>query len=167
MLFNTHVNLKSNGSFNLPNNRNISRNGFTLIELMIVVAVIGVLSSIAIPQYQNYIKKSQLGAAMATVAALKINVEDYIATKGEFPTLSSSQTSSDLGASASSLGDIETKAATNDPLSGQLILTMSDNTQFNKKKIALNRDNAGSWTCITDVAEALVIPKQCTTDTVL
>ncbi|MDB1123034.1 pilin [Vibrio algarum] len=146
---------------------NLRSNGFTLIELMIVVAVIGVLSSIAIPQYQNYVKKSQLGAAMATLSALKINVEDYIVTEGKFPTLSTSEVKPILGATTSPLGTIETKAITSNPLSGQLILTMDTNTLFNMKKIALNRDSAGAWTCLTDIATNTIIPKYCSTKTIL
>ncbi|WP_318463755.1 pilin [Photobacterium leiognathi] len=64
------------------------QNGFTLIELMIVVAVIGVLSAIAIPQYQEYVKKSAVGTALASVSAYKTNIEDDIATTGYFPAVS-------------------------------------------------------------------------------
>ncbi|MGL5763279.1 MAG: pilin [Plesiomonas shigelloides] len=72
--------------------------GFTLIELMIVVAVIGVLAAIAIPQYQNYVAKAELGSALSTVSSLKTNVEDYIATKGSFPDgTTAGQTITDLG----------------------------------------------------------------------
>lgn len=49
--------------------------GFTLIELMIVVAIIGILAAIAIPQYQNYIAKSQVSRAMAEAGAIKTAVE--------------------------------------------------------------------------------------------
>ncbi|MEF1170892.1 pilin [Vibrio sinaloensis] len=76
--------------------------GFTLIELMIVVAVIGVLAAIAIPQYQKYVEKGALGSALATATALKTNYEDYLAISGAAPT-----TSSAIGASRFSLGDIE------------------------------------------------------------
>ncbi|MGL6001272.1 MAG: pilin [Plesiomonas sp.] len=65
---------------------NKMKQGFTLIELMIVVAVIGVLAAIAIPQYQNYVAKAEIGAALSTVASMKTNAEDYIASKGSFPT---------------------------------------------------------------------------------
>ncbi|MCD9548260.1 prepilin-type N-terminal cleavage/methylation domain-containing protein [Photobacterium carnosum] len=51
--------------------------GFTLIELMIVVAIIGVLSAIAIPAYKNYVAKSAVTSAMATAKALITNAELY------------------------------------------------------------------------------------------
>ena len=56
--------------------------GFTLIELMIVVAIIGVLSAIAIPAYKNYVTKSEVASAMSTMKALITPFEAHLQEKG-------------------------------------------------------------------------------------
>src|SRR5690554_4513016 len=50
--------------------------GFTLIELMIVVAIIGILAAVAIPQYQNYIGSSQVSRVMSETGALRTAIEN-------------------------------------------------------------------------------------------
>ena len=60
-------------------------NGFTLIELMVVVAIIGILASIALPAYQVYVQRSEVTEALSMAAALRENVTEYYAENLEFP----------------------------------------------------------------------------------
>ncbi|WP_063656285.1 pilin [Aliivibrio fischeri] len=111
--------------------------GFTLIELMIVVAVIGVLSAIAIPQYQNYVKKGALGTALASATALKTNVEDHIAFSNSFPAISSAF---GIGTINATSGAIVTTG------SNDIVATINEGSGTGAT-ITLKRDKDGIWTC--------------------
>jgi type IV pilus assembly protein PilA len=65
---------------------NKMQKGFTLIELMIVVAIIAILAAIAVPQYQNYTKRSKVTEGLALADAAKLAVSETYQTNGTFPT---------------------------------------------------------------------------------
>ena len=66
--------------------------GFTLIELMIVVAIIGILAAVGIPQYQNYVARAQVAEALALTAPVKLAAAEYYSTTGNLPTSSELET---------------------------------------------------------------------------
>lgn len=61
------------------------KNGFTLIELMITVAIVGVLGSVAIPSYQDYVARSQVAEGLSLLSGSKIEVGEYFANNGNLP----------------------------------------------------------------------------------
>jgi len=63
----------------------MKKTGFTLIELMIVVAIIGILASIAIPAYQDYTIRAQVTESFSITGELKLSIKDFYKDRGRFP----------------------------------------------------------------------------------
>ncbi|TVO35475.1 pilin [Vibrio algivorus] len=144
--------------------------GFTLIELMIVVAVIGVLAAIAMPQYQKYIAKSEVASALATLTGAKTNVEAFAVSNGEFPDGSTAgQTATDLGIPEMPLSVSSGVALT--PASGaagSIVFTFADVPKASalaaNQNLTLTRSSSGAWTCTsTNISNSDgILPKNCT-----
>ncbi|WIH19775.1 pilin [Photobacterium damselae] len=116
--------------------------GFTLIELMIVVAIIGVLSAIAIPAYKDYVAKSEVASAMATMKALVTPAELVIQETGK---ISGGLATLGTSAGANTLGTIDIETATS---AAKLTFTFNGGS-LNDKKISLQRSDTG-WSCQHD-----------------
>lgn len=131
--------------------------GFTLIELMIVVAIIGILAAIAIPQYQNYVGRANFASGLSTLTSLKTNIESYIMEEGKFPATADVKADTlGMEADANPLGAITLPGTATDG-SGSAVFTFSKgNPGINGKVITLARDAYGVWSCDTDADDKYV-----------
>lgn len=139
------------------------QSGFTLLELMIVVAVLGILSSIAIPRYNDYLKRSQAMGGLTTIAALKTNVETYIIVNGYFPVSSDGdEVFKELGAlSSHQLGTLSLTRNGGNQEYGEIKFSFADSTNLDNESITLIR-NATGWKCNTSIKDKIK-PHQCET----
>lgn len=138
--------------------------GFTLIELMIVVAVIGVLSAIAIPQYQKYVAKAEVASVLSTMTGIKTNLEAFIVENGRFPAGTAGEMPKDLGApDKMPLGAFLLKPGTKDD--GTLNLEFGKtnvNALLQGRNLTLVREaETGTWTCTSKDIEKALLPKGC------
>ena len=126
---------------------NHAQKGFTLIELMIVVAIIGILAAIAIPQYQDYIARSQVTRVVGEISALKTAAEGQL-MRGEEPSGAAS-----LGFTGSDLmvSEALTTVAFNTAGDGSIVATLGDNASsaIAGATVTLSRGTDGSWSCAT------------------
>ncbi|MCC5516331.1 pilin [Vibrio splendidus] len=124
-----------------------NQKGFTLIELMIVVAIIGVLSAIAVPAYKDYVQKSEVSSALATLKALQTPAEMAFQQNGTIANLAELGTVS----GASSLGEITLNPDSS--VSASVGFTFDDGA-LSGKKLQLSRETTG-WSCTHDTGVTL------------
>ena len=142
-----------------------AQKGFTLIELMIVIAIIGILAAIALPMYQNYIARSQVTRAMGEAGNLKTAVETCI-LNGQ-TSLGTGANQCQIGATGSTIlsggkQDGTTAVSTGtgvpqvtSPLTANTTITAtfggSAATTLANKTVVWTRDADGAWKCTTNV----------------
>jgi len=133
--------------------------GFTLIELMIVVAIIGILAAVAIPAYQDYIARSQMSEAVTLMGGAKTPLSEYIADQGDLPTNITDVVGTTSGRYVASLG------LGGDATDVYLTATMGTtgvNSSIQGKTVQMSStDGARTWDCSPGDVEAKYLPAAC------
>jgi type IV pilus assembly protein PilA len=144
-----------------------AQRGFTLIELMIVIAIVGVLAAIALPAYQDYIIRSKMTEPLAVLAEGKTTIAEYVAANGSFPddTRSFGLNTSSRIAHSDVLFRID--VVPSPPVNGQPIhlgagvfTSVWDGTEKSEDSFAVfhlsgstNSDGTMTWECITGTGD--------------
>ncbi|MBH3432475.1 pilin [Pseudomonas citronellolis] len=135
-----------------------AQKGFTLIELMIVVAIIGILAAIALPAYQDYTKRSHVTEGLSLAAGAKTAVTEFYASKGEWP---SSNASAGIALATSITGNAVRQVEVDESL-----ITITYNTKVSAGSTLELQGKASdggtvTWSCTGGTLDAKYRPSNC------
>jgi type IV pilus assembly protein PilA len=134
--------------------------GFTLIELMIVIAIIGILAAVAIPAYQDYTVRAKVSEALSVAAQTKTAVSEYYITQGSLPGSGAVTTSLPSGADY-----VKSLNWDGSKITVQMASGIGGGAGEDKLKLVPNAGNNGvSWTCQATSAKGLsqeYLPASC------
>ena len=136
------------------------QSGFTLIELMIVVAIIGILAAIALPAYQDYTKRSNVTEGLSLAGGVKTAVAEYYSSEGAWPT---SNAVAGLETSTNIKGNAVTSVGVSGA-SGKITITYNAKVDGTNNTIELLPDASGGsieWDCDGGSVDAKYRPARC------
>lgn len=135
--------------------------GFTLIELMIVVAIIGILAAVAIPAYTDYTARAQASEAVELLGGLKTPVSEFIADKGYAPNTATLTT--DLGATVTGkYVDTITSSGTTLPATFTALMKASNvSASIAGMTVLLTTADGKQFTCARGTIGAKYLPAAC------
>jgi len=139
--------------------------GFTLIEMMIVVAIVGVLASLAIPAYQDYIARAQVSEAVSLLGSGKTPLGEFFADKGQWPSNAAAAEGGVMGNVTGRYTSAITITVSN---AGVATITLEArmktsgiNTSITGKTITLTSGDGKSWTCAVGTISSQFVPASC------
>jgi type IV pilus assembly protein PilA len=135
--------------------------GFTLIELMIVVAIIGILAAVAIPAYQDYIARSQMSEAVGMLSAGKVSVAEYISDKGTTPADITDVVHVTAGKYVSAISISGTSTTTAITFAATMKASGVNSSISDKTVLMYTTDAGKTWVCTKGTVEAKYLPGAC------